>query len=111
MNGGIIAYCGLKCDECPAYIATQANDTDTLKKLAFEWYGLEDNTSNCICDGCSTSGRKNIHCGDCAVRTCALARQVINCAYCPEYGCTKLVNLFQHIPLARENLERIRLTL
>ena len=30
----IIAYCGLACDECPAYIATQAEDMAALEKVA-----------------------------------------------------------------------------
>jgi len=111
MTRQIIAYCGLRCHECGAYLATQENNTAKLKALALEWYGLEDNATDCICDGCNTSGRKNAHCSECEVRTCALDHQVVNCAYCPDYGCAKLVDLLQYLPSARENLEQIRLTL
>ncbi|MBN1875577.1 MAG: DUF3795 domain-containing protein, partial [Anaerolineae bacterium] len=33
----IIAYCGLNCAECPAYLATQANDMEALEHVAEEW--------------------------------------------------------------------------
>jgi hypothetical protein len=36
---------------------------------------------------------------------------VANCAYCDDYGCEILTGLFQDIPLAKENLERIRASL
>jgi len=28
----IVAYCGLVCSDCPAYIATQANDRAALER-------------------------------------------------------------------------------
>ncbi len=30
----ILAYCGLVCSECPAYLATQAGDTAALEEVA-----------------------------------------------------------------------------
>ena len=33
----IVAYCGLVCNECPAYEATQKNDNDARAKVAEEW--------------------------------------------------------------------------
>jgi hypothetical protein len=30
----IIAYCGLVCADCPAYIATPANDREALERVA-----------------------------------------------------------------------------
>lgn len=32
----VIAYCGLTCTDCPAYMATQANDKNALEKVAAE---------------------------------------------------------------------------
>ena len=108
MTDQIIAYCGLNCSDCQAYIATQENDTGKLESLALEWYQVEDNSTFCLCDGCNTEGRKNAHCSDCAVRACALSHEVANCAHCPEYGCETLIGFFQQIPAAKENLEQIR---
>lgn len=105
------ASCGLVCSECPALIATQENDTLKLKSLALEWYGAEDDGTFCLCDGCTTGGRKNKHCLECGVRLCAIERGVENCAYCDDYGCDILTGLFQHIPLAKQNLEGIRASL
>ena len=33
----IIAYCGLICSECPAYIATQKDSDEERKKVAEKW--------------------------------------------------------------------------
>ena len=33
----IVAYCGLVCTGCPAYVATQADDRAALEKVAAEW--------------------------------------------------------------------------
>ena len=33
----MIAYCGLTCTDCPAYVATQENDREALENVAAEW--------------------------------------------------------------------------
>ena len=33
----MIAYCGLVCSDCQAYVATQANDPAALERVAAEW--------------------------------------------------------------------------
>ena len=91
MSTKIIAYCGLVCTECPAFIATQENDLDRLKAQALEWYGKEDEATFCLCDGCTTDGRKNNFCQECRVHLCAKKRGVINCAYCDDFGCETLM--------------------
>ncbi|MEA3438747.1 MAG: DUF3795 domain-containing protein [Chloroflexota bacterium] len=111
MTEQIIAYCGLTCTDCPAYIATREDDTEKLKTMALEWYGVENDATFCVCDGCITDGRKNRWCGECAVRACAVERGVVNCAHCDEYGCETLTAFFGDVPDAKVNLERIRATL
>jgi len=111
MTDKIIAYCGLVCSDCAAFIATQENDTEKLKALALEWYGEENNATSCICDGCTTAGRKNKHCLECGVYLCASERGVINCAHCADYDCETLTGLFEFIPAAKTNLEAIRAAL
>ncbi len=107
----LIAYCGLSCTNCAAYIATQENDTEKLTNLALEWYGVENDATYCLCDGCTTEGRKNKWCNECKVHDCAKNHGVINCAYCDEYGCETISNFFTHAPNAKENLDLIRLKL
>jgi hypothetical protein len=111
MTEQIIAYCGLTCTDCPAYIATREDDTEKLKTLALKWYGVENDATFCVCDGCITDGRKNKWCGECAVRACAVERCVVNCAHCDEYGCEILTAFFGDVPDAKINLKRIRATL
>lgn len=108
----IIAYCGLVCSECPAYIATQADDRKALEKIAEQWrteyHAPSITVESVICDGCLDGGRKCAHCFECEVRTCGLERGVANCASCADYGCAKLEEFFNMAPQARKNLDDLR---
>ena len=109
----IIAYCGLVCSDCPAYVATQANDQAALEKVAAQWQ-QEFNAPNItvesiICDGCLDSGRKCSHCAECQIRACGVERGVANCAHCANYNtCDKLQGFFGFAPQARATLDAIR---
>jgi hypothetical protein len=108
----MIAYCGLVCSDCPAYIATQKNDDEERKKVAEKW-NKEFNGSfkpeDVNCDGCPTESDRLIgFTQQCQVRKCAKEKVVINCAHCDDYGCEKLIEFFKMAPLAKENLEEIR---
>ena len=112
----MIAYCGLICTECPAYIATQADDRAALERVAAQWRE-EFNAPNItvesvICDGCLTAeGRKCGHCFECEMRACAMERGVANCAHCEAYACDKLEGFFGFVPEARATLEAVRAAL
>ena len=57
----LIAYCGLDCEKCEAYIATKNNDNALREKVAKEWSELNgvDITPEMInCDGCRVDGVK-----------------------------------------------------
>jgi len=108
----MIAYCGLVCTDCPAYIATQANDSDALEGVAAQWreaYNAPDITvESVVCDGCVTDGgRKCGHWFECEIRACAMERKVANCAYCGEYACDKLEGFFGMAPDACTTLDSI----
>lgn len=109
----IIAYCGLTCTECDAYLATQANDQAALERVAARWRE-EYNAPNVtveyvICDGClAGDGRLGGHCLECEIRACGVARGVANCAHCDDYGCAKLEGFLGFVPTARATLEAIR---
>jgi hypothetical protein len=111
----IIAYCGLVCSECPAYVATQANDMAALQKLAEKWsqdFGGTFTAEGCLCDGCLSDGRHVGYCSECQVRACATSMGVVNCAHCTDYAsCEKLNGFLQQAPNARVTLEAIRKTL
>jgi hypothetical protein len=109
----IIAYCGLVCSDCPAYVATQANDQAALEKVAAQWR-QEFNAPNItveavICDGCLDGGRKCGHCAECQIRACGVERGVANCAHCADYPtCDKIQGFFGFVPQAKVTLDGIR---
>lgn len=111
----MIAYCGLVCTECPAYIATQANDREQLEKVAAEWskgYNTILTADDCACDGClATTDRHMSHCGECKIRACAIKKKVRNCAHCSDYPCAELTGFFSFASQAQTVLEQIRKTL
>jgi|GEM_PF-102264 len=102
----IVAYCGLLCTECPAYLATKAEDREALERLAAQWreeYNAPDLTvDNVYCEGCPGEGeRKCGHCAECEIRACGAARGVANCGACPEYACEKIRGFLAMVPQAR----------
>jgi hypothetical protein len=111
MSDQMLSYCGIDCGACPAYIATQADDIGKLTKLAGEWFDGATDYTIVVCDGCKGQGRIMKWCGECPTRACAIQRQLENCAYCDEYGCQKLLKVFEMSTEAKTNLDRIRATL
>lgn len=110
MTTRMVAFCGLLCTECPAYVATQANDEDALARVAKKWgeeYHIPGVTVDSIrCDGCvSVGGQKCGHCAQCEISSCGLARRVANCGHCTDYPCEKLERFLRTVPAARPVLE------
>lgn len=110
----IIAYCGLVCTECPAYIATQADDRAALERVAAQWreqFNTPQLTADSvICDGCleSDGGRLSGYCSMCEIRACGVKRGVVNCAHCDDYACEKLAAFLSQVPQAQAMLDEIR---
>ncbi len=108
----LITACGLDCSQCEAYIATKANDAGGRAKVAEAWSKMYDcvlTAEDCICEGCMQGGIiSTAHANICAVRSCAIARKIPNCAHCEDYICDKLSGLFEYTPEARKALEDIR---
>ncbi len=109
----ILAYCGLDCGDCEAYIATQKNDGASLEAVAKQWaaqYGAKTiDADMCVCDGCSSGKRTaTAHAATCAIRVCATARGVTTCAHCQDYDCETLKGFFAFAPALRDKLEAIR---
>jgi hypothetical protein len=109
----VIAYCGLICTDCEAYVATQANDLATLERLADrarEEFGMPDVTVEAtMCNGClSNSERMCGYCAQCQVRACAVGKGMVNCAHCDDYRCETLEAFFGMAAEARATLDGIR---
>lgn len=106
----IIAYCGIMCSECPAYLATQRNDYEEIKKVAKEWSSelISFKPEEIYCDGCNRDGRIFSWCSECPIRSCCRENGFENCAYCNDYFCDNLKNTFDKTPSAKERLDEIR---
>jgi hypothetical protein len=108
----MIAFCGLVCTTCPAFVATQADDRAALERVAAQWREEFDapniTAKSVICDGCVAGGRKCSHCFECEMRACGLERNVLNCAHCDDYACEKLEEFLGFVPEARSVLDGIR---
>ena len=105
----MIAYCGLDCGQCDAYIATKNNDQALREKTARLWSELNNATilpEHINCDGCRVDGRKTVYCESlCAIRQCALKNGVATCGECPEMEqCPKLGGMIAHNPELMKNL-------
>ncbi len=108
----MIAYCGLVCTDCEAYLITQQNDDAKRKELAATWskrYGHEFKPEDLNCDGClSFDGRHIGYCNVCEIRKCGMEKSVENCAYCAEYKCEKLERMHEQAPKAEAMLAVLR---
>jgi hypothetical protein len=108
----IIAYCGIICSECPAYIATQKNDDALRAETAKKWSEMTKTDIKPVdinCDGCpANSSRLYKDVPGCEVRKCAREKKVSTCAACPDYPCAKLDKLLAGMPEARKVLEELR---
>jgi hypothetical protein len=60
----MIAYCGLNCSKCDAYIASQENDEMKREETAKKWshmYRAEIKADQINCYGCKSNGAKFFH--------------------------------------------------
>ena len=106
-----IAFCGIECTVCPAFLATRAGDTEALSKVAAEWseqFGVEVTVESLLCDGCRAGARLCGYCDMCGVHQCASRRGVVTCAHCDAYGCKILEACPAYVGHGRETLEKIR---
>ncbi len=96
----MIAYCGLDCEKCDAYIATINNDDDLRQKTAQLWSELNNApiTMEMInCMGCRTDGVKTPYCDTmCEIRKCALKKKLPTCGNCPDLESCKTVAVMAH---------------
>lgn len=108
----IIAFCGLSCHKCGAYLATKFNDNEKRKQVAGQWskeYNANIKPEDINCEGC-LSRSENVfnHCKVCEIRKCGIEKNIINCSACNDYACEKLVKFFEFVPDAKKQLDNIR---
>ncbi len=107
----MIAYCGLDCSKCDAFIATQAGNIAQKEKIAERWsreLNMEFTSEDITCDGCK-SDRISAWCRSvCKIRPCAIGNGVNTCAHCADYRCEQLDEFLTDEPEARTTLDKIR---
>ena len=106
----MIAYCGLDCEKCDAYIATVRNDQELREKTAKVWTELNQVPilpEHINCQGCRADGIKTVFCDSlCDIRQCALKKGVETCGNCGELEKCQIVGMIlAGNPEARKNLK------
>ena len=106
----MIAYCGLDCETCDAYIATKNNDDELRVKTAKLWSemnNVEITPEMINCEGCRVDGIKTPYCESlCQIRKCGMSRGYETCGECAELeSCEKVGMVIKHLPEALRNLK------
>ena len=104
----MIAYCGLECLKCKAYLATKADD-DKLRadvaQLWSQWAKITIKPEQINCEGCKAGGKLFFFCNACGVKKCAVERGIEACATCPDFVCKKIEGLMALDPNLRKMIE------
>ncbi|MFW9897593.1 MAG: DUF3795 domain-containing protein, partial [Candidatus Thorarchaeota archaeon] len=98
------------CSACPAYVATQKNSYEELKKVANLWSteSMSFKPEEIYCDGCKSTERNFSWCSQCPTKKCCEDKEIENCAHCEDYFCDNLNLTFENDPSAKERLDEIR---
>lgn len=93
----MIAYCGLDCETCDAYLATINNDQALREKTAKLWAELNHapiQPEDINCEGCRVDGIKTVYCDSlCEIRQCALNKDMCTCGDCSEMEICETVGM------------------
>ncbi len=106
----MIAYCGLNCEKCDAYLATINNDQALREKTAKLWAKLNNAPilpEHINCQGCRVAGIKTVFCESiCDIRQCALNKGVETCGKCSDMDeCQTVGIIISNNPEALKNLK------
>ena len=106
----MIAYCGLDCEKCDAYLATIHHDQALREKTAKLWAELNHAPilpEHIYCEGCRMDGAKTVYCESlCEIRQCALKKGAVTCGDCPDMEtCPVVGEIISNEPEALKNLK------
>ena len=106
----MIAYCGLDCGKCDAYLATINDDQALREKTAQLWAELNNAPilpEHINCEGCRVDGIKTVYCDSlCPIRQCALEKTVTICGDCADMEkCQTVGMVISNNPAALKNLK------
>lgn len=77
-----VAFCGYRCDICPAFVKNKDKliDRTAIRKGWNTFFGFDVPEERIICVGCDETG-DHLDTG-CPVRPCALSKHLQNCSFC-----------------------------
>ena len=106
----MIAYCGLDCEKCDAYIATINIDQALREQTAKVWAELNNAPilpEHINCQGCRVEGIKTVFCDSlCGIRQCALKKGVTTCGDCLDMEkCQTVGVIISNNPQSLKNLK------
>jgi hypothetical protein len=83
----MLGYCGINCQECPAFKGTVSSDMSLLEKAAGSFWSGTYSAKDWVCLGCTPADQPFLakFCTKCEIRDCAIERNVQNCAACADY--------------------------
>lgn len=93
MNEERIAYCGLWCDACSVYVASQYNQ-DRLQVIADK---MKVSVEEMHCNGCKAD-TISMHCRNCNIKACCLEKGFQSCAECKDVPCDILKEFQPKMP-------------
>ena len=107
----MIAYCGLDCEKCDAYIATINDDQKLREKTAKLWAELNNAPilpEHINCQGCRVKGVKTVFCESiCGIRQCAIKKGVSTCGECSDLeNCSTVGAIQENNPSALNKLKK-----
>lgn len=89
----MVSCCGIMCNECPVYIASERDDDSIRKFLAMQYTqdGAVFYPKDINCCGCHTvSADHNKFGKSCEIRKCCKSKRVKICAECVDYPCDRI---------------------
>ncbi len=101
-----IGFCGLDCGKCPIFRATIDND-ETLRTQCAKQYSTGRfllRPEDMHCYGCHSDYRCLKICAHCEIASCAEMKNVLTCAECANYPCSKIE---RYCPPGSEQRERL----
>ncbi len=106
----MIAYCGLDCEKCDAYLATKNDDQALREKTAKKWSELNNAVilpEHIHCEGCRMDGIKTFYCDSlCPIRKCAVSKGYETCGGCTDLDtCPTVGMVISNNPAALDNLK------
>ncbi len=89
----MLGYCGIHCDQCPAYLGTVNGDLSLLEKAARSFHNGAYAAQEWVCLGCQPADQAFLagFCAQCQIRACAIGRRLQSCAACADFeGCDRI---------------------